>query len=255
MKEIHVFYAPDITINKELPHDEAQHITKVLRMKEGEEIIITDGKGSFYKAELSLVTNKLCCVQLLSRESTSPLWQNKIEIAVAPTKHLDRMEWFVEKATEIGIDQINFVTCEFSERKQIKIERMNRIAISAMKQSHKAVLPQIPEMMAFNTFIKCPFEGKRYIAHCYDMKNICDADSYSSDASTSMRTSAFLGQLLKGGESAQVLIGPEGDFSRREVEAAIAEGFIPVSLGNSRLRTETAALVAVHLMNLANSTQ
>ena len=165
MKEIHVFYAPDITTNKELPHDEAQHITKVLRMKEGEEIIITDGKGSFYKATLSLVTNKHCSVQLLSQESARPLWKNKLEIAVAPTKHLDRMEWFVEKATEIGVDQINFVACEFSERKQIKIERMNRIAISAMKQSHKAILPQIPEMITFNAFINRPFEGKRYIAH------------------------------------------------------------------------------------------
>ena len=219
---MHVFYTPDIQTRAELPEEEAQHCVRVLRLNIGDQITLTDGKGNFYRAEISAATNKRCMVNILETIYQEPLWNGHLHIAMAPTKNMDRTEWFAEKATEIGFDELTFLNCRFSERKVIKTERISKILVSAIKQSLKARLPQLNEMTDFNKFITQPFKGQKFIAHCYE------------------------------GEKPLVLIGPEGDFSEKEVQKAIENGFTPISLGKSRLRTETAALVACHTLNLQN---
>ena len=240
MKEVHLFYAPDIEQTQELPTEEAIHAIRVLRLKEGEELLITDGKGTFYDAELSLASQKHCKIKISNAHPEKKLWKRSIHLVVAPTKSIDRIEWLVEKATEIGVDKISFLNCDNSERHIIKSERIEKIVIAAMKQSHKATKPVIEEMMNFDKFIKKPFKGQRFIAHCY----------LESDISKSTEK-PFLGEIVNSEEDTQVLVGPEGDFSIDEVRKAINAGFQSISLGESRLRTETAALVAVHLMYLA----
>ena len=231
---MHVFYAPDIQTNPELPEEEAVHAIRVLRLQTGDEVTLTDGKGNFYRAEISTATHKHCMVNVQKTLPQAPLWEGHLHIAMAPTKNMDRTEWFAEKATEIGFDELTFLNCRYSERKVIKTERIHKILVSAIKQSLKARLPQLNEMTDFNRFIRQPFTGQKFIAHCYEGEKQLLKDS------------------LQRGEDALVLIGPEGDFSEEEVQEALAHGFRPISLGPSRLRTETAALVACHLMNLAN---
>ncbi|ERI88637.1 RNA methyltransferase, RsmE family [Bacteroides pyogenes F0041] len=231
---MHLFYTPDISHNNELPEEEAQHCIRVLRLSTGDEVTLTDGKGCFYKAEISATSHKRCLVTVKESIPQPPLRPCRIHIAMAPTKNMDRNEWFAEKATEIGIDQLSFLCCRFSERKVIKTERIEKILVSAMKQSLKAYFPKLNEMMEFDKFIAQDFKGQKFIAHCYE------------------GAKPQLKHILKPGEDAIVLIGPEGDFSEEEVEKAINNGFIPVSLGRSRLRTETAALVACHTLNLLN---
>lgn len=231
---MHVFYTPDIQKTNELPEEEAQHCTRVLRLSIGDEITLTDGKGSFYKAEITAATNKRCLVAIKETIFQKPLWPCHLHIAMAPTKNMDRNEWFAEKATEIGFDELTFLNCRFSERKVIKNERIEKILISAIKQSLKARLPKLNEMTDFNKFINQEFKGQKFIAHCYEGEK------------------PLLKDVLKAGEDALVLIGPEGDFSEGEVEKAIERRFTPISLGKSRLRTETAALVACHTLNLLN---
>ena len=246
-----LFYAPDIAINPQLPETEAHHCLKVLRMQPGDVIRITDGKGNFYNAEINHEgiaeqarndkTPNRCRVKLLEKIPQPPLWKGRIEIALAPTKNLDRIEWFAEKATEIGIDKISFLRCRFSERKEISTERILKIMVSAMKQSEKARLPELQEMIGFKDFIQQDFNGQKFIAHCYLDEKIPLAQAFHSN------------------ENALILIGPEGDFSEEEINLAKAYKFVPVSLGESRLRTETAALVAcqtVHVINvIAGSTR
>ena len=229
-----IFYTPDITIKPELPEEEAGHCIRVLRLGEGDEIVLTDGQGSFYKAAISRAHPKHCEVTLLESWKQPDLWNFNLHIAIAPTKNMDRMEWFVEKATEIGFDELTFLNCRFSERKVIKTERISKILVSAIKQSLKARLPQLNEMTDFNKFITQPFPGQKFIAHCYEGEK------------------PLLKDMVHPGEDALVLIGPEGDFSEEEVRKAAENGFIPISLGKSRLRTETAALVACHILNLQN---
>lgn len=231
---MHVFYAPDIQTNPELPEEEAVHAIRVLRLQTGDEVTLTDGKGNFYRAEISTATHKHCLVNVQKTLPQAPLWEGHLHIAIAPTKNMDRTEWFAEKATEIGFDELTFLNCRYSERKVIKTERIHKILVSAIKQSLKARLPQLNEMTDFNRFIRQPFTGQKFIAHCYEGEK------------------QLLKDCLQRGEDALVLIGPEGDFSEEEVQEALAHGFRPISLGPSRLRTETAALVACHLMNLAN---
>ena len=202
---MHVFYTPDIQTSTDLPEEEAQHCVRVLRLTAGDEISLTDGKGNFYRAEISVATHKRCLVNIKETIYQEPLWDGHLHIAMAPTKNMDRNEWFAEKATEIGFDELTFLNCRFSERKVIKTERIEKILVSAIKQSLKARLPRLNEMTDFCTFIE---------------------------------------------KDALVLIGPEGDFSEEEVKKAIEKGFVPISLGKSRLRTETAALVACHTMNM-----
>jgi 16S rRNA (uracil1498-N3)-methyltransferase len=233
-----LFYAPDIAINPQLPEAEAQHCLKVLRMQQGDTIQLTDGNGCFYRAEIAEANPKQCRLKLLEAISQKPSWKVKLEIALAPTKNLDRIEWFAEKATEIGIDAIRFLRCRFSERKEMKTERIRKILVSAMKQSEKAWLPELQEITDFQTFIRKNFDGQKFIAHCHPGEKIPLAQAYSKN------------------ENALILIGPEGDFGEDEVAAAKAQEFIPVSLGESRLRTETAALTAcqtVHVINQLNN--
>lgn len=231
---MHVFYTPDIQTKTELPEEEAQHCIRVLRLTAGDEITLTDGKGNFYRAEISASTNKRCLVNIIETIYQEPLWPCHLHIAMAPTKNMDRNEWFAEKATEIGFDELTFLNCRFSERKVIKTERIEKILVSAIKQSLKTRLPVLNEMTDFDKFISRDFKGQKFIAHCYEGEK------------------PLLKDVLQKGEDALVLIGPEGDFSEEEVKKAIEKGFIPISLGKSRLRTETAALVACHTMNLMN---
>jgi len=232
---MHIFYTPDILQSSELPSEEAQHCTRVLRLKEGSEILLTDGKGHFFKAAIALASPKHCKVEILETISQPLPWQNQIHIAMAPTKNMDRNEWFAEKATEIGINQITFLNCRYSERKEIKSERIEKILISAMKQSQKATLPQLQSMIDFNKFITQNFAGQKFIAHCHPEEKTHLANAY------------------KKGENVLILVGPEGDFSEEEVSIAIKNGFQPISLGESRLRTETAALTACQTIHIINS--
>ncbi|MBR1889322.1 MAG: 16S rRNA (uracil(1498)-N(3))-methyltransferase [Alloprevotella sp.] len=237
VKELHLFYAPEATSSGILPPDEAIHAVRVLRMREGDSIHLTDGEGHFFTGHITQCSQKSCQFEIDTCETVLPHWDGNIQIAVAPTKNIDRMEWFAEKAVEIGCDRITFLSCQNSERHVLKSERIEKIVISAMKQSHKAVLPQVDGLLTFRDYVAEPFDGVRCIAHCY-------ADS---DVGTAKRN---LFDLVEKGRAVQVLVGPEGDFSLEEVHTALSAGFIPVSLGESRLRTETAALVATHIMNL-----
>ncbi len=231
---MHVFYTPDIQACPELPEEEAQHCTRVLRLAAGDEITLTDGKGNFYQAEITAASHKRCLVSIKETIFQEPLWNCHLHIAMAPTKNMDRTEWFAEKATEIGFDELTFLNCRFSERKVIKAERIEKILVSAIKQSLKARLPKLNEMTDFGKFVRQEFKGQKFIAHCYEDEK------------------PLLKDIVNKGEDALVLIGPEGDFSAEEVQTAIDNGFTPVSLGKSRLRTETAALVACHILNLTN---
>ena len=232
-----LFYAPDIAVNWQLPEKEAYHCLKVLRMRQGDILRLTDGKGCFYQAEIAETHSNRCIVNLLETIPQPPLWKGTVEIALAPVKNTDRIEWFAEKATEIGIDKISFLQCRFSERKEMPIERILKIMISAMKQSEKSRLPDVNAITCFTKFIRQDFNGQKFIAHCYPDEKIPLAQAYHKN------------------ENVLVLIGPEGDFSEDEIGLAKKYGFIPVSLGESRLRTETAALTAcltVHVVNQMN---
>lgn len=231
---MHLFYVPDIVVKSELPEEEAAHCVKVLRLSQGDEIWLTNGCGSFYKAEITAISGKRCLFAIKEQLPQSPLWTGHLHIAMAPTKNMDRTEWFAEKATEIGFDELTFLNCRFSERKVIKTERIEKILVSAMKQSLKARKPILNEMTDFDKFVSREWKGQKFIAHCYEGEK------------------PLLKNALIPGEDALVLIGPEGDFSSQEVEKAIACGFRPISLGRSRLRTETAALAACHILNLIN---
>jgi len=234
---MHFFYTPDILQTGELPEQEALHCVRVLRLKEGDTIRLTDGKGHFYDAVITLASPKHCKVEITKTIPEVASWNCNIEIALAPTKNIDRTEWFVEKATEIGINKINFLKCRYSERKDIKLSRVEKITVSAMKQSMKATLPELQDTTDFKKIIAQDFSGQKFIAHCYpgEKEQLCKAYEPQSDV--------------------LILIGPEGDFSEEEVALAIENGFKAISLGESRLRTETAALVAcqtIHIINQLN---
>lgn len=229
-----IFYAPDILSTLELPQEEALHCIRVLRMNQGDEILITDGKGSFFHATITNAHQKHCSVEIVKEERCPKHWNFDLHIAFAPTKNIDRTEWFIEKATEIGIDHLTPLLCAHSERKQVKNDRLEKILVAAMKQSQKATLPNLDELTNFSEFIKTPFKGKKLIAHCYNTEKRPLKEIYSQN------------------EDVLILIGPEGDFSEEEVNLAIKNGFTPTTLGESRLRTETAALVACHSIHALN---
>lgn len=243
MKETRFFYDPQIS--GELPQDEAKHATRVLRLTAGDELLLMDGKGSFFRAEITVADNHRCLYRILETMPQEPAWEGHIHLAMAPTKLNDRVEWFAEKATEIGMDELSFLDCKFSERRVIKCERIDKILISAVKQSHKAWKPVLNEMTSFERFIKQERKGDKFICHCYD-----EEDIEGGEPNTCAKP--FLMDVLRRGVETTVLIGPEGDFSVDEVRLAQKNGYRSVSLGTSRLRTETAALVAVHMMQLIN---
>lgn len=232
------FYAPDIANIPVLPESDSQHCCRVLRMVEGDNVEIVDGRGRLYRCRIVTAHSKRTEVEVVECIALPKVWAGSITVAVAPTKHLDRMEWLVEKLVEIGVDRIVPVKCMRSERKELKTERLNKIAVSAMKQSLKAVLPRIDEMMPLKEFIaSLDDNGQRFVAYCDDWVE-----------------RRLLAKEYKAGQSATVLIGPEGDFSPEEIECVMAERFIPVTLGDNRLRTETAALVACDTFHIVNQT-
>ena len=239
MKELHIFYAPDVEATGMLPPEESAHAVRVLRMREGDPVCVVDGRGGVYACVLAAASPKGCLLRVGERREEEPLLLGGVHLAVAPTKHMDRMEWLAEKATEIGADSLTFLATANTERRVVKTERVEKIVVAAMKQSHRARLPRVEGPVPFAEFLHRPFAGRRYIAHCY-----------APDVAGGSGKPYLLDVLTAGGD-ALVAVGPEGDFSVEEVRAAVEAGFEPVSLGESRLRTETAALVAVHLMAVA----
>ncbi len=255
----------------ELPEEEAHHATKVLRLGVGDELMLVDGRGSFFRAVITAATNHRCTYRIEEALPQQPAWMGCLHIAMAPTKLIDRTEWFVEKATEIGFDELTFLDCQFSERRVVKQERIDKILVSAMKQSHKAWKPRLncstmssdfegaeshscstkssdyggaeshSGMQKFRDFIMEEREGDKFICHCYDESDVGGTEG-----------KPLLFDVLRRGVPSTVLVGPEGDFSVEEVKLALQHGYRSVSLGRSRLRTETAALVAVHMMQLKN---
>lgn len=257
MKEVRYFYVPEAATQVELPAEEATHALRVLRLKGGDEIFLMDGEGSFYRAEVTAASSKRCLYEIKETMPQERAWKGHIHLAIAPTKMMERIEWMAEKATEIGFDELSFLNCQFSERKVVKTPRIDKIVISAVKQSHKAWKPVVNELESFKDFIQMPRPGRKFICHCYEeiekkdffreissLSNGADAKSASSSASAD-------GNDASSSADITVLVGPEGDFSIDEVRLALENGYESVSLGTSRLRTETAGLVAVHMAHIA----
>ena len=231
---MHLFYIPGVSGNSiQLDETESKHAIRVLRLEKGEKVNVVDGKGGFYLAEITDANPKKCLLQILDKKTAFGKRNFHLHIAIAPTKNNDRFEWFLEKATEIGIDEITPLITEHSERKVVNTERFEKILVSAVKQSVKAYLPQLNEPVTFKELVKQPGTQK-FIAY---------VDENHRD---------HLKNLIQKDDNVLVLIGPEGDFSKTEIELALKNGFVPVSLGASRLRTETAGVVACHIVNLAN---
>jgi 16S rRNA (uracil1498-N3)-methyltransferase len=231
-----LFYNPDIqssTTHFQFDKEESKHIIKVLRKKSGDIIFITNGKGNLFHSEITLESEKKCEVKIVKTETFEPK-KYHLHIAIAPTKMNDRLEWFLEKATEIGIAEITPIICDHSERKIYKIDRAEKIIQAAMKQSNQFYLPTINEPVSFSDFLKRESNSLKYIAHCEENKKDLFKDSFQA------------------GQNILILIGPEGDFSTKEISLALKNNFIPVSLGNTRLRTETAGVVACHTVALVN---
>lgn len=257
MKEVRYFYVPEAATQVELPAEEATHALRVLRLKGGDEIFLMDGEGSFYRAEVTAASSKRCLYEIKETMPQERAWKGHIHLAIAPTKMMERIEWMAEKATEIGFDELSFLNCQFSERKVVKTPRIDKIVISAVKQSHKAWKPVVNELESFKDFIQTPRPGRKFICHCYEeiekkdffreissLSNDADGKSASSSASADTKDASSSADIT-------VLVGPEGDFSIDEVRLALENGYESVSLGTSRLRTETAGLVAVHMAHIA----
>ena len=231
-----LFYNPDISDNSRqitFSKEESKHVVKVLRKSVGDILYVINGKGWLF--ETKIVDNNLkCCVAEITSKTLQTKKSYHLHLAVAPTKMNDRYEWFLEKATEIGVDSITPIICDRSERKTIKTDRFEKIIQSAMKQSLNWYLPKLNKAISFKEYIKQDFNGQRFIAHC--------DESYRKS----------LKQELKANSEITILIGPEGDFSVNEIEMAVQNKFIPVTLGETRLRTETAAIVACHSVAFIN---
>lgn len=231
-----LFYTPDISTDAKsflFDKEESRHIVKVLRKKEGDTIQITNGKGFLFTSEIVFANEKKCEVKIIS-EQEQPALPYRLHLAVAPTKMNDRYEWFLEKATEIGIAEITPLICEHSERTVFKADRFEKILQSAMKQSLQYHLPVLHEPVPFTTFVNQQRNGQVFIAHCEETDK------------------KLLKTELKPTHEITILIGPEGDFSTKEIDLALSKNYIPVSLGNTRLRTETAAVVAAHSVAFVN---
>ena len=241
---MYLFYTPEIETKQELSEEESAHCVRVLRYTKGDEILLTDGRGTTYTARITNPHPKHCAFEVISSERQQKGHPFHLHIAVAPTKNVERLEWAVEKCVEMGVDEITPLLCRFSERKTLRLDRLEKIILSAAKQSLTPYLPILNPLTPFNEFLRLsaqrpcsamPFQRSGlFIAHCY------------KDEKRLLRDC-----ICRGGD-VTVLIGPEGDFSEQEVSLALEAGYIPVSLGNSRLRTETAAVVACHTAILLN---
>jgi 16S rRNA (uracil1498-N3)-methyltransferase len=231
-----IFYAPDIKSSTcIMDSNESKHSIRVLRMAKGDKLRIVDGKGSLYEGIISDPDPAGCKVEITSVTRDFEKRSYRLNIAISPIKNPERLEWFVEKSVEIGIDEITPLICRNTEKPGIKIDRLNNIIISAMKQSVKAFMPLLNESMNFNDFIMSDNQGIRMIAHCNPATK-----RYKMD------------QIYEKGRDAVILIGPEGDFSEEEINFALDNGFKPVDLGSSRLRTETAGIAACHSVYFIN---
>ena len=263
MKEVRYFYVPDAANQVELPAEEATHALRVLRLKGGDEIFLMDGEGSFFRAEVTAASSKRCLYEIKEELSQQRAWKGHIHLAIAPTKMMERIEWMAEKATEIGFDELSFLNCQFSERKVVKTPRIDKIVISAVKQSHKAWKPVVNELVSFKEFIQTPRPGRKFICHCYEevekkdffteisgILNEAPAPAAIESPNADVATAASESPTADAADIT-VLVGPEGDFSIDEVRLALENGYESVSLGTSRLRTETAGLVAVHMAHIA----
>ncbi|WP_299061644.1 16S rRNA (uracil(1498)-N(3))-methyltransferase [uncultured Polaribacter sp.] len=233
-----LFYNSEIsTETKQITFDkiESKHIVRVLRKKENDVLKITNGKGFLFDVKISFANDKKCLAEVIKYEEKPKPWQYYLHIAIAPTKLNDRIEWFLEKATEIGIDEITPIICSNSERRIVKLERFEKIIQSAMKQSLKFTLPKLNAPIKLKDFINQDFEGQACIAHCEPQAN-----------------KNLLQSVVKPAQKTTLLIGPEGDFSSEEIKKCLEKNMIPISLGESRLRTETAGLVAVNIVSFIN---
>ena len=230
MKEARFFYAPNAEDNDRLPPEEAAHALRVLRLKADDEIFLMDGKGRFFRAEVTLTSRQDCCYRIIEELPQQKTWNGYIHLDI------DRIEWMVEKATEIGFDELTFLQTAFTERKNIRVDRIEKIVVAAAKQSRKAWLPVVNDCMSMTEFLNVPHRGAKFIAHCYD-------DFEKVDLMAALQRDSNVNEAV-------VLVGPEGDFSHEEVAQALTKGFQSVSLGNSRLRTETAGLMAVTMAQL-----
>ncbi len=231
-----LFYSNAINGNEILlQNEEAAHCSRVLRKKEGDILTVIDGEGGFYTAKLTKIAKETCILSIQTKVFFEKNAAN-LHIACAPTKNIERFEWFLEKATEIGIETVTPIVCFNSERRQIRNDRLDKIILSATKQSLKYWLPALAELTDFEVFLKknTNFQGQKFIAHCHESEKTVFKIAYKSN------------------QNALILIGPEGDFSKEEVEKAVAAGFQPISLGTQRLRTETAAIVATAAFSFLN---
>lgn len=232
---MHLFYTPDIdgmfyTLNPE----ESKHCVRVLRLAEGEEVSLVDGRGNWYNGVVALADAKGCRVECLEKIENYGRRNFHLHLAVAPTKNIDRIEWMLEKCTEMGVDEITMLNTNHSERKVVKDERLEKVVVAAMKQSLKAYLPKLNPMTDFKSFVVSCRETQKFIAHCNEGEK------------------QRLDKLYRPGCDVVVLIGPEGDFSEEEVKIAREAGFVAITLGESRLRTETAGIVACHSIDFIN---
>ncbi|OOQ57689.1 16S rRNA (uracil(1498)-N(3))-methyltransferase [Mucilaginibacter pedocola] len=234
---MHLFYTPGINPSLHeyfLNEEESKHAVRVLRLAKGDAVTLIDGVGGLYQAEIKDAHPKRTILQVNSVQTEYAKRNHYLHLAVAPTKNIERTEWFLEKATEIGIDEVSLIISQRSERKEAKAERLNKIITSAIKQSIKAYHPVLNEAVTFAQFIKKPFDGEKYIAHCAEGEKLALPEAIA-------KQSRYL-----------ILIGPEGDFSPAEVEIALQNGYKAITLGESRLRTETAALEACFEINFLN---
>ncbi len=230
-----LFYNPNLNSETKkftFDKEESKHLVRVLRKKEGDEIQLTNGKGVIFIGRILSANDKKCAVVIVSFDKQTKAWNYYLHIAIAPTKMNDRFAWFIEKATEIGIDEITPIICDNSERKIIKLERMEKVMVSAMKQSLKYRLPKLNKSISFSDFIQKNISGTKFIAHCENTDK------------------KALNKQLVSSINITILIGPEGDFSPKEISKALQHQFIPLSLGQSRLRTETAGIVACNTIGV-----
>ena len=233
-----LFYAADFTSPEYmLSEEESRHAVKVLRLMEGNTLHITDGRGNLYRCEVASAHQKHCLVRVVEHFEEFEKLPYRLTMAVAPTKNIDRYEWFLEKATEIGVAEVVPIVGEHSERKVIKHEREEKVITSAVKQSLKAYHPVLSEITPFAELVKSEFAGRKFIAHCGE----------------AVKEKRYLASTLHKGEDALILIGPEGDFSPAEVALAVENGFEEITLGTQRFRTETAAVVAVDMVSIVNN--
>lgn len=233
---MHVFYTPDINgLAYSLNEEESKHCTKVLRLKEGDSVTLVDGKGGLYQALIKSTGKREVQLEVIASEQEYQKRNHRLHIAVAPTKNIDRLEWFLEKATEMGIDEITPIIAERSERKVVKEDRLFKVITAAVKQSLQAYHPQLNAAVSLTDFLKKDSADTKMIAHC-----IAD------------ESRQFISEVVEPYGHYTILIGPEGDFSPNEIQLALSDQYQPISLGNTRLRTETAALAACFEINLLN---